>query len=158
MCLQQYWNSSQPYKHISVPAFAELFKHHKVGQETTARLAQGVDKAALEKQGDTSALLIKKKYALSNGALFHACWQVRVTSVCGCVLCVVPRLNRALGNMRLFQSCDLRRCFCTATSILRERFPFRFVLIPTLVCHQNQTCTCHSAVQATESGGANGLS
>ncbi len=91
LCLQQYWNSSQPYKHISVPAFAELFKHHKVGQETTARLAQGVDKAALEKQGDTSALLIKKKYALSNGALFHACWQVRVTYACGCVLCIVPR-------------------------------------------------------------------
>lgn len=92
LCLQQYWNSSQPYKHISVPAFAELFKHHKVGQETTARLSQGVDRAALEKQGDTSALLIKKKYALSNGALFHACWQVRVTSVCGSVLCTVPRL------------------------------------------------------------------
>jgi len=89
--LQQYWNSSQPYKHISVPAFAELFKHHKVGQETAARLAEGPDRAALEKQGDTSELLMKKKYALSNGALFHACWQVRVTSVGGCVLHIVPR-------------------------------------------------------------------
>ena len=88
-CLQQYWNSSQPYKHISVPAFAELFKHHKVGQETAARLAEGPDRAALEKQGDTSKLLIKKKYALSNTALFHACWQVRVMSVCDCVLCNV---------------------------------------------------------------------
>lgn len=125
LCLQQYWNSSQPYKHISVPAFAELFKHHKVGQETTARLAQGVDKAALEKQGDTSALLIKKKYALSNGALFHACWQVRVASVCGHVLCVVPRLHHTPSNMRLFHACGLSRYFCTATSVSRETYLFR---------------------------------
>ena len=30
-----------------------------------------------------------------------------------------------------------------------------FVLTPTLVRQQNQTCTCHSEVQITELGGAN---
>lgn len=75
--LQQYWNSSQPYKHISVPAFAEMFKSFKVGRETAARIAEGPDKAALDKQNQGVELLVKKKYALSNGQLFHACWQVR---------------------------------------------------------------------------------
>ena len=75
--LQQYWNSSQPYKHISVPAFAEMFKSFKVGRDTAARIAEGPDRAALDKQSQGVELLVKKKYALSNGQLFHACWQVR---------------------------------------------------------------------------------
>ncbi len=59
-----------------MPAFAELFKNFKVGKETAAQLAQGADKVALDKQSEGVELLVKKKYALTNGQLFNACWQV----------------------------------------------------------------------------------
>lgn len=74
--MQQYWNSSQAYKYMPVPAIAEAFKGFRVGQETAARLAQAPDKAAVDKQAEGVELLVKKKYALSPGQLFAACWQV----------------------------------------------------------------------------------
>lgn len=61
---------------MSVPAIAEAFKSFTVGQDTAARLAQGPDKAAMDKQAEGVELLVKKKYALSTGQLFAACWQV----------------------------------------------------------------------------------
>lgn len=80
--VQQYWNSSEPYKYMSVPVIAEAFKSFRIGQDTAALLAQGPDKAALEKQAGGVELLVKKKYALSAGQLFAACWQVRLLSLC----------------------------------------------------------------------------
>ena len=74
--MQQYWNSSQAYKYMPVPVIAEAFKNFRVGQDTAARLAQGPDKAAMDKQSQGVELLVKKKYALSAGQLFAACWQV----------------------------------------------------------------------------------
>ena len=74
--MQQYWNSSQAYKYMPVPAIAEAFKSFRIGQDTAARLAQGPDKAAMDKQSEGIKLLVKKKYALTAGQLFAACWQV----------------------------------------------------------------------------------
>ena len=88
LMLQQYWNSSKPYRHISVPAFAELFKSFKVGKETAERLAQGPDKAALDKENAGVDLLVTKKYALTNGQLFNACWQVRQNPSWSCCACI----------------------------------------------------------------------
>ena len=75
--MQQYWNSSQAYKYMPVPVIAEAFKSFIIGQDTAARLVQGPDKAAMDKQSEGIELLVKKKYALSPGQLFAACWQVR---------------------------------------------------------------------------------
>ena len=74
--LQQYWNSSQPYKYVSVQAFAELFKNFHVGQGIAQRLAQEPEKPS-QAEG-AQPLLIKKKYALSQGQLFKACWEVSI--------------------------------------------------------------------------------
>lgn len=74
--MQQYWNSSQAYKYMPVPVIAEAFKSFRIGQEIAAHLAQGPDKAAMDKQAHGIELLVKKKYALSPGQLFAACWQV----------------------------------------------------------------------------------
>lgn len=75
--LQQYWASSSPYRYYSVPDFAEEFKQFHVGRSTLERLAEAPDRAELEKQANGRELLIKKKYALTNGQLFKACWEVR---------------------------------------------------------------------------------
>lgn len=79
--MQQYWNSSQAYKYIPVPVIAEAFKSFRIGQDTAARLAQSPDKAAMDQQSEGIELLVKKKYALSSGQLFAACWQVGSPSV-----------------------------------------------------------------------------
>lgn len=63
---------------MPVPVIAEAFKSFRIGQDTAARLAQGPDKAAMDKQAEGVELLVKKKYALSPGQLFGACWQVRL--------------------------------------------------------------------------------
>lgn len=89
--MQQYWNSSQAYKYMPVPAIAEAFKSSRVGQEVAASLGQPPDKAAMDKQAEGIELLVKKKYALSPGQLFAACWQVSILppllSVTKYVLC-----------------------------------------------------------------------
>lgn len=65
---------------MPVPVIAEAFKSFRIGQDTLARLVQGVDKAAMDKQSEGIEPLVKKKYALSPGQLFAACWQVRAPS------------------------------------------------------------------------------
>ena len=80
--MQQYWNSRQPYKYMPVPAIAQAFKGFRVGQEIAALLATAPDKAALEKHSQGVELLVKKKYALSAGQLFAACWQVSPPGCC----------------------------------------------------------------------------
>lgn len=100
--LQQYWNSSQPYKYVSVQAFAELFKNFHVGQDIAQRLAQPPEKQPHDSEGATP-LLIKKKYALSKTQLFKACWEVSFHA-----LTAVPALAYAAG----------------ATALLHEAKPF----------------------------------
>ena len=80
--MQQYWNSSQAYKYMPVSAIAEAFKSFRVGQDIAARLGQPPDKAAMEKEAEGIELLVKKKYALSPGQLFAACWQVSILVSC----------------------------------------------------------------------------
>ena len=80
LSMQQYWNSSQAYKHMPVSVIAEAFKSFRTGQDTAARLAQSPDKAAMDKHSQGIELLVKKKYALSSGQLFAACWQVGMPS------------------------------------------------------------------------------
>lgn len=57
--------------------FAQEFKNFKVGQATQEELRRGPDRAEIDKQAQGRELLVKKKYALTNGQLFKACWEVR---------------------------------------------------------------------------------
>lgn len=61
---------------MPVTTIAEAFKSFRIGRDTAARLAQGPDKAAMDTQSEGIELLVKKKYALTPGQLFAACWQV----------------------------------------------------------------------------------
>ncbi|KAI3924912.1 hypothetical protein MKW98_031163 [Papaver atlanticum] len=68
---EQYWyNTSEPYRYISVYEFVNSFKSYHLGQQLKEELGIPYDKSRTH-----PAALVKTKYGISNRELFKACFS-----------------------------------------------------------------------------------
>ena len=104
--LQQYWVSSQPYRHIAVKDIAEAFKAWKVGKANAQHLA-----TPFPKEKSHPAALVTTPYALSMMPELKALMRREVT--------LVQREYVIFQSRQILTTISLHACLRPNPAVLR---------------------------------------